>query len=131
MLKRVTKTKSHVKIPLIALIITVTVLTACGLDPLTGDDSPDKNKIALAYTYKFGNFNTFVSVYYKEPRKSIKIMKLRGVVPITFKWITDKELIVYVPNKSLIERTYKDSADGITINVQEESSRSLQTGTRF
>jgi hypothetical protein len=113
------------------MIIAATVLTACGLDPLTGDDSPDKNKIAMAYTYRFGNSNTYVSIDYKDSRRSINIMKLRGVVPISFKWETDKELIVYVPSKSLIVRTYKDSVDGITIKVQEESSSSLHSGTRF
>ena len=115
------KTTLHI----IIFVVIATALVACGLDPLTGDDSPDKNKMALAYTYRFGNSNTYVSIDYKESRKSIKIMKLRGVVPISFKWETDKDLIVYVPSKSLIERTYKDSVDGITVKVQEES------GTRF
>jgi hypothetical protein len=52
-------------------------------------------------------------------------MKLRGVVPVSFKWQKDKELIVYVPSKSLIERTYKNSVDDITIKVQEERASGL------
>ena len=102
-----------------AIIITAMLLPACGLDPLTGEDSPDNNKIALAYTYRFGNSNTYVSIDYKDTRRSFKIMKLHGIVPVSFTWKSDKELIVHLPSKSLIEKTYRESLGDLTIQIQE------------
>jgi len=109
----------------IVMFIMVAVLSACGIDPLTGNDSPDKSKIAMAYAYRIGDSNTYVSIDYSRDRKSTRIIKLRGIVPVSFKWVTDKELIIYVPNKSLIERMYKGSVDDIKINLVEESISGL------
>jgi len=100
-------------------IIIVLLLNSCGADPLTVEDSPDRNKTAVAYTYSLGNSNTYVSIYYNRDKKETDVLKLKGIVPIAFKWVNDKELNVYLPNKSLIMYANKTLND-VKLNLIEE-----------
>ena len=100
-------------------IIIVLLLNSCGADPLTVEDSPDRNKTAVAYTYSLGNSNTYVSIYYNRDKKETDVLKLKGLVPIAFKWVNDKELNVYLPNKSLIMYANKTLND-VKLNLIEE-----------
>ena len=100
-------------------IIIALLLNSCGADPLTVEDSPDRNKTAVAYTYSWGNSNTYVSIYYNRDKKETDVLKLKGVVPIAFEWVNDKELNVYLPNKSLITYVNKSFND-VKLNLIEE-----------
>ena len=102
-------------------IIIAAVLSSCGTDPLTGEESPDRSKIAIAYTKRIGDSNTYISIYYNHNKKEIDVFKIKGTVPVSFKWINEKELNVYVPDKSLIERLNKAFED-IKVNLVEEKS---------
>jgi hypothetical protein len=103
---------------LVGLIIAA-ILSSCGTDPLTGEESPDKSKIAFAYTKRIGDSNTYISIYYNHNKKEINVLKLKGTVPVSFKWINEKELNVYVPDKSLIEDV-NTAFEDIKMNVIEE-----------
>jgi hypothetical protein len=111
-------------------LIMTAILASCGMDPLTADDSPDKSKSAIAYTYRFGNSNTYVSVYDKANNNKISIMKLHGTVPVSFKWSNDKELIVYIPNKSLIENLSTNTGN-LKIDVLEEKTTLIADASRL
>ena len=100
-------------------IIIALLLNSCGADPLTVEDSPDRNKTAVAYTYHIGDSNTYVSIYYNRDKKETDVLKLKGIVPIAFEWVNDKELNVYLPNKSLITYVNKSFND-VKLNVIED-----------
>lgn len=87
------------------------VLVSCGTDPLTVEKSPNKSKIAMAYTKRIGDSHTFISIEDKSGKNTKIIMKLVNVVPVSFEWISNNELKIYLPDKSLIsssDLTYPD-----------------------
>lgn len=110
---------SHVFIALAVLAL----LISCGNDTLTGEESPDKSKIALAYVKRIGPSHTYISIQETKTKKETDLFKMKGVVPVSFKWINDKELNIYIPDKTLIKNTI-GTVNNIKINVVEENKSS-------
>lgn len=93
------------------IILFCLLLVSCGIDPLTGEESPDKNKVVLAFTKRIGDSRTFISIEEKSGKNKKIIMKLKKVTSVSFEWVNNNELKIYLPDKSLMESsdlTYMD-----------------------
>lgn len=96
---------------IITLTIFAAFLTSCGTDPLTGEESPDKSMIVMAYTKRFGDSSTFVSIEDKNENKEKVLIKFEKLIPVGFKWVSSTELNIYAPettSMSKIDLEYKN-----------------------
>jgi len=115
----ITKMKINKKVLRFIIALMLLSVISCGIDPLTAEESPDKSIEALAYVYRIGPSATYISISEKKGSKEIALFKLEGKVPVSFKWINDKEINICIPNKSLIKKTI-GNMKGIKINLIEE-----------
>jgi len=89
---------------IIISILFVLILVSCGVDVLTGIKSPDKSKIVMAYTKRVGISRTYVSIEEKTGKNKKILLICKGIIPISFKWIDNKELNINIPNNINIEK---------------------------
>lgn len=95
-------------LPLLFFSLTVSI-ASCGTDILTCETSPDGRTDACAYTKRFGDDNTYVSLTETKTRKEMKIMKIKNVHPIYFRWGESGELYVEgIPAQSQVEYLKQD-----------------------
>ena len=78
-------------------------LFSCGTDPLTGEKSPDKSKLIMAYTKRIGSSKTFISIEGKNRKNKKVILILTGNIPVSFKWINNQEVNIFIPKNVKIE----------------------------
>ena len=103
----------------VVLLFTCTILlTSCGNDPLIGKESPDKTKIAIAYTKRFDKSQTHVSVVNSDesiPRKG-NVAILKGLIAVRFEWKSNVELNIFIPDRGKLV-TPVQKQDGLKINL--------------
>ena len=80
------------------------ILVSCGVDPLTGKESPDRSKLVIAYTERLGDLKTFVSIEGKKGRNPKILLICKGIIPVSFAWITNEELNITITNDAIIEK---------------------------
>lgn len=104
---------------LLLFIILATSVSSCGIDVLTCETSPDGKTEACAYTKRFGDHNTYLTLTEKQSGKEIKIMKIKDVIPIAFRWVGSAELNVELPNQDQVEHL-NQSVMGVKVNVVQQ-----------
>ena len=110
---------------IITLIIFGALLISCGTDPLTREESPDKSMIVMAYTKRFGDSSTCVSIEDKNENKKKVLIKFEKLIPVGFKWVSNTELNIYAPettSMSKIDLEYKN----LKINLVKAEAQLLQ-----
>ena len=97
-------------ISLLALFLVTGCSELCGNDPLHGEESPDKTKLAIAFVRSCGattGFSSHVSVIDRNgslPNKPGNILIVDGKQPISVKWLNNSTLEVDLPIET---KTYK------------------------
>jgi hypothetical protein len=71
---------------------------------------------ACAFTKRIGDHNTYVELKEKQGGKEIKIIKIRNVSPVSFRWIGNTELNIEVRNQDQVEYL-NQRAMGVKFNV--------------
>ena len=67
--------------------------------------------MVMAFTKRIGDSRTFISMEEKSGKNKKIIMKLNKVASVSFEWVNNNELKIYLPDKSLMESsdlTYMD-----------------------
>ncbi len=123
--KQMKMIRHHIQYLSAGMLIAVT-LSACGIDPLTYEDSPNMRMTAIAYVYRVGDSDTYISISFRDKKREVKVLKLKGTVEISFKWVSNGELNIYIPDRSLV-RNMQSSFEGIKINVIEEKRGAVDT----
>ncbi len=111
-MKKITK-----PLQLLQCIALAASMSACGTDILTCETSPDGQTDACAYTKRIGGNNTFVALTDKKTGNEIKIMKIKNVCPISFRWVESGQLYVEgIPNQNQVEYLKQDVM-GVKVNI--------------
>ena len=92
-------------------------ISSCGTDILTCETSPDGRTDACAYTKRIGDDNTYVALTEKKTGKEMKIMKIKNVCPISFRWVESGELYVEgIQDENQVEYL-KQGVMGVKVNI--------------
>ena len=95
---------------LLTLVLISGCIDLCGNDPLHGEESPDKSRLAVAFVRSCGattGFSSHVSIVSKDkpiPNEPGNILVVEGKQPLSVKWRSNTELEIELPKESKIHR---------------------------
>jgi hypothetical protein len=97
-------------VSLLTLVLVSGCTDLCGNDPLHGEESPDKSRLAVAFVRSCGattGFSSHVSIVPRNkpiPNEPGNILVVEGKQPISVKWRSNSELEIEIPRETKIHK---------------------------
>ena len=95
---------------LLTFVLAIGCTDLCGNDPLHGEESPDKSRLAVAFVRSCGattGFSSHVSIVPRNkpiPNEPGNILVVGGKQPLSVKWQSNSELEIELPKESKIHK---------------------------